>query len=117
MNKNGIIKSLKKLALVTASVAILALSLSGCTYKAKGLESFKFVDNSYIVVSENGIDTLHKGDIITEQSAFSGISSTTPKLEFDCGTEIHTSQFVSYGKQKPSEEKYDEVCEFCFGKE
>lgn len=114
MNKNGILKSFKKLTLVTASVAVIALSLGGCTYKAKGLKSFKFVDDSYIVVCENGIETLHKGDVITEQSVFAEISSSTPKLEFDCGTKIHTSQFVSYGEQKPNEGKYDEVCELCF---
>lgn len=94
--------------------AIIAISASGCNYTSKGFEAFAVEENGFIVVSENGKETLHKGDIVTEVSNFAGYPSSVPTLKFDCGEKLYTSQFVGYGENKLSEEKYDEVCEFCF---
>ena len=119
MKKKGALKTdrLKKLLLVAVTTAIIAISASGCTYSSKGLESFAVAENSFIVVSENGKETLHKGDIVTEMTYWAQIPSAVPTLKFNCGEKLYTSQFVGYGENKPSEENYDDVCEFCFGRE
>ena len=99
-------------------IAIIAISASGCTtYSSKGFEAFAVAEDSFIVVSENGKETLHKGDVITEVSKLYGLPSAVPTLKLDCGEKLYTSQFVGYGENKPSEENYDEVCELCFGRE
>lgn len=116
MKKKGTLKTnkLKKLLLVAGATAIIAISASGCNYTSKGFEAFTVEENGFIVVSENGKETLHKGDIVTEVSNFTAYPSSVPTLKFDCGEKLYTSQFVGYGENKPSEENYDEVCELCF---
>ena len=70
----------------------------------------------YIVVTENGEETLHRGSYKTEVASlnYGGVSSAVPILKFDCGEIISTSQFVSYLNKKPNATKYDHVCHDCF---
>ena len=118
---------LKKIGygLVLASSVFAVFSLTSCDpygteeRKTTGVttnDKSTFLTDNYIVVEENGETTLHKGDVTTfyEYGSKTRWSHAIPSLKFDCAeNEIFTSQFVAYGKEKPSEEKYDHECEEC----
>ena len=92
-----------------------AAGLTGCddrekTVSGAAIYSTTSLSNAYIVVSENGVETLHKGDLI-ERAWGPSIVAMTPILEFNCGKELQTYQFVAYPQGCPAEDKYDEICD------
>ena len=96
-----------------------AAGLAGCTnqHDVSNTEDRDYLisnKNVYIVVSENGVDTLHKGDVVTYvwySGGYGGVASLPTVLKFNCGKELQTSQFVAYPKGCPKEDKYDEICD------
>lgn len=100
-----------------------AVGLTGCvtdeekTEDGGSISSTLSISNAYIVVSENGVETLHKGNLIerTWRAGASDISGAlTPVLKFNCGTELQTTQFVAYTQGCPSEDKYDKICDCAY---
>lgn len=111
-------KKLKKfIALSLASIFCVGTAsvLAGCdgekTDSGNLIYSITSLSNAYIVVNENGVDTLHKGTLIERAWGNSYGGAMTPILKFNCGKELQTSQFIAYTQGCPSEEKYDEVCD------
>ena len=115
-------KKLKKfitLSLASILCAGTAVGLSGCDYNhdvsnTEDREVLISNKNVYIVVNENGTDTLHKGNVLTyvwNSGGYGGPASLPTVLKFNCGKELQTYQFVAYPQGCPSEEKYDEVCD------
>ena len=116
-------KKLKKfIALSLASIfcAGTVSVLTGCNYNpnhdvSNTEDRTNLVSNKnvYIVVSENGIDTLHKGDVVTYiwSSGYGGPASLPTVLKFNCGKDLQTYQFVAYPQGCPKEDKYDEICD------
>ncbi len=114
-------KKLKKLiALSLASIFCAGTTsvLTGCNYNhdvSNTEDRINLVSNKnvYIVVSENGIDTLHKGDVVTYiwSSGYGGPASLPTVLKFNCGKDLQTYQFVAYPQGCPKEDKYDEICD------
>ena len=98
-----------------------AAGLTGCsepekTEKGDLISSTTSLSNAYIVVSENGVETLHKGDLIERgwNSGFYGYSALTPLLKFNCGKELQTTQFVAYPQGCPKENEYDKICDCAY---
>ncbi len=108
-SKNGIIKKIIPTVMAGVAVVVTAFSMTGCSYRAKGVTKFVFVDNEYIIY--NGV--LHKGDVMSEEAFWGDTTAPTPKIKCDCGLERGTSMYVS-SKEKPHEDEYDSICDVCF---
>ena len=114
----------KKIATLGLAVTMLgaAVGIAGCAegtqedVSSKPKNSYLVSKNTYIVVSENGSETLHKGDVIVPYKDYTyGYVYVFPTiLKFNCGKELQTYQFVAYPQGCPSKEKYDVVCDCAY---
>ena len=119
--RKGFVKNLACLGL-SLSLFGVAVGVSGCDYDptrdiSSALQTNYLVTKDvYIVVQENGIDTLHKGDIhvpyTTETNGYSFVLPTI--LKFNCGKELQTYQFVAYIQDSPTAENYDRICDCAY---
>ncbi len=102
---------------LTGTITASLVGLTGCSrsfdISDTELSNYIVEKNVYIVVNENDIATLHKGDVIYHVYGNRGYTFT-PVLKFNCGEEITTSQYISYSQICPNEEKYDQVCECAY---
>lgn len=84
----------------------------GCS----SLSAISDKEHCYIVISENGIETLHKGEIhsfeVTGMYSKSGFPND--ELIFNCGEDVRTINYNAY-RNEPDAKKYDCKCEKCFG--
>ncbi len=117
----GITKKFLTLGLAGVMFGATAVGLAGCDneYDVSDTENRTMLisnKNVYIVVSENGIDTLHKGNVVTYTWDVygSGPTSLPTVLKFNCGKELQTYQFVAYPQGCPAKEKYDVVCDCAY---
>jgi hypothetical protein len=102
-----------------ATLGLAACSDGGATQldvSSEELDTYLVNKNAYIVVTENDVSTLHKGDMVVPYLRYgSGFSYVvTPILKFNCGKELQTYQFVVYTQACPKEEKYDAVCDCAY---
>lgn len=65
--------------------------------------------DKYIVLEQNGVDTLHKGSVTFSKYADN-------QYYFDCGDSPMSGSPNSIYDKMPQEDHYDEVCDDCFGK-
>ncbi len=95
--------------MAAVAVVVTALSMTGCTYKAKGVTKFVFVKDEYLIYNR----VLHKGDAYTEQSVIDDITAPTPIIDAHCGLKRGTNMYT-HSKEKPHESEYDSICDICF---
>ena len=107
-------KKQRLIALMCAGI-VTASSLTSCERVAsqqKGFERDEYSPycDKYIVIEQNDIYILHKGDM-----SLPGSSSDRVYI-FDCGENYVSSADHSIYNEMPKEERYDQICEDCFGK-
>ena len=91
------------------------IGLAGCQREFDKTETHDtdiWLKNTYIVVTENGVETLHRGDVYSNNS--SKWSTSPMYLKFNCGKTLQTSQYVAYLQSRPESSKYDKVCECAY---
>jgi len=113
--KKGLVKGLTCLGLAGVMIGAV-VGMSGCDrhyeydYSSDSKKTISTLHkNVYIVVKENDVSTLHKGDICTEHPSGSGSSdSAYALLRFNCGKEIWSTTFNFYPQTPPDPSKYNE---------
>lgn len=104
----------KVAAAVAGVMALTPLALVGCTGNknrdADATTTVFFHKGVYIVVTENEISTLHEGNVGCRRS-FDYSDVSEPYLVLNCGLELPTYQYVPYIQMRPTEDKYDKVCD------
>ena len=120
-------KKILKKTLTLGAVATAAISLASCGIDYGEHENenffkgeFEVAKDQYIVVEENGVNTLHKGSLYSpyhdvKGGVYTGYGhSFTPILKFNCGETLQTYEFVLYFDKCPKEEKYDKICDCAY---
>lgn len=82
------------------------------------LNDYIGVSDAYIILEQNDIDILHKGNmgILFSDGYRSGGPSTVYNYSFNCGEQVVSNATNSISTKMPKEERYDKICEDCFGK-
>ena len=116
----------KRLIALMLAGTLSATALTGCAYTKEkdereidhtDCEEYDIIRNSYIVLEQNQIDVLHKGDMTTlfTDGYYAGGPTPSCKYYFDCGQKtISNANHQTYNKE-PESKYYDEKCEDCFG--
>ena len=119
----GKLKKMIMLGLAGAVALGATVGLVGCNDKVDNafedneLRTIISNKNVYIVVNENGTETLHKGDVINKgyyMGNYTGYALLPTILKFNCGKELQTYQFVAYTQGCPTKDKYDKVCDCAY---
>jgi hypothetical protein len=107
-NKNRIITTL----IVLSTIGL----LSGCNTKSS---YYKVAEDAFITLEENGTTILHKGEVVPQLAGLTKFSSDAYyagvcELTFQCGETLKAPDGFRVYNSKPSDTKYDEVCDHCF---
>ena len=122
-------KKQRLIALMCAGL-ITTASLTGCSSSnskmtnndknARDLYSLAYigVDDTYIVLEQNDVDVLHKGNmgVLFTDGAYAGGPTTDYNYSFDCGEVTISNATHALYEEMPDETQYDKICEDCFGK-
>ena len=74
------------------------------------------VEDAHIIVDDHECKTLHRGDIFTPVSIGNGSSGYMGFTihKYNCGESLNSNYHFSFSEEKPSEDKYDQICDDCY---
>ena len=113
-------KKQRLIALMCAGIITTSV-LTGCSNSNKTDEKpysvdklsgsyFSGLSDKYIVLEQNDVDVLHKGNMGVLRK------TTDYNYSFNCGQGTISNATHACFDEMPSEEHYDKICEDCFGK-
>lgn len=112
-------KKRRLISLMLAGVMATSVgAMAGCDGDELYSDNYGGVENAYIVLEQNGIDILHKGDmgVLYVDGGADGGPTTDYNYKLDCGEETITNTKHQIFAKEPKVERYDKKCEDCFGK-
>lgn len=117
-------KKRRLISLMLAGVMATSVgAMAGCSNGSTEVENiqqnyYHGVENAYIILEQNGVDILHKGDmdVLYVDGGYDGGPTTDYNYKLDCGEETITNTKHQIFAKAPKAERYDQKCEDCFGK-
>lgn len=110
-------KKQRLIALMCAGI-IISASLASCSNSSDFTNDETANNEEYIIMNEDGVNILHKGDHSWAPSInINGKSIIRHYYDSDCG-KSYMFKFPRYAvyEEVPDENAYDEICDDCFGK-